>query len=203
MGVRNLEKALIKYKEDRAEWISSGVDSCEITLQIKDSVPNLLNGFEQIYKGDICYPSDFFRGYSQLKNIIPTGSRYSANIDLMIFLLKMEAIETRDMNIVKYDASTSAIYYELDFPFYYSYQPPIIDERVKNQSSIFIFHPFSKNVNPHNGNIEQVWQKIVPDFVIEIQNPKEIKKELDYLGINEKHIFCDYDHVAQYTISKF
>ena len=47
------------------------------------------------------------------------------------------------------------------------------------------------------------WQRIAPDFVIEIQNPKRIEKELDAIGINSKYIYYDYDHVARHIANQF
>ena len=39
--------------------------------------------------------------------------------------------------------------------------------------------------------------------MIEIQNPKSIKMELDAIGINSKHIYYDYDHVAKYIANQY
>ena len=49
--------------------------------------------------------------------------------------------------------------FELEFPFYFTYHPPVIDERVKNQSSIFVFQPFSTNTHYFEGVPAQMWQK--------------------------------------------
>ena len=203
IGVSKLEKAFEKYKTDRQEWINKGMADCEITLQIKDSVPNLLNGFAQIYKDDILYPADFIHQYNSMTKLGVKSALYSANIDVMLFLLKMEKLELRDLNMLRDGKIHTEINYELEFPYYFTYQPPIIDERVKNQSSMFIFQPFSENVNPRNGDIEQVWLRIIPNFIIEIENPDKIKEELDSIGINSKHVYCDYDHIAHYIASKY
>ena len=203
VGVSELEKAFEKYKQDRQEWINAGMNSSEITLQIRDSIPGFLNGFEQVYKGNILYPTNFIRQYTYFTDHVTRNSLYSANVDVMLFLLKMENLEFRNDCMIKCVNAYTPIYYELEFPYFFTYQPPLVDTRVMNQASIFIFQPYSTSINPTNGDIEQVWQKISPDFIVEIENPEEIRHELDCLGINSKHIYCDYDHIAQYIASKY
>ena len=46
-------------------------------------------------------------------------------------------------------------------------------------------------------------QKIKPNIVIQIDNQKEIMKELDMVGINRKYIYGDFDSTAQYINMKF
>ena len=151
---------------------------------------------QKIYKGDLHYPTLFFQNFGKISNTVINGAEYSANIFIMMFLLKMEEIE------YCYErCSRNKLEFELEFPFYFTYRPPIIDERVKNQSSVFVFQPFSTNKMHFEGKPVQVWQKIVPDFTIEIQNPESIRKELDAIGFNLKHIYCDYDSIAKYTVS--
>ncbi len=45
-------------------------------------------------------------------------------------------------------------------------------------------------------------QAIIPDFKVTIRNKQEILEDLDHLGINEKFIFNDYDHIASYIREK-
>lgn len=202
VGVSEFEKALEKYKYDRQEWIAAGKCADDITLQIKDSVPNFLNGLEKAYKDDIFYPSLFIKKYTEMSHLHIEKTRFAANIDVILFLLEMEKIEHINNFWRSHTENYKGYYYEMEFPFYFAYQPPVIDERVKNQSSLFVFQAFSSNISPRNEALEQVWQKILPDFVIEVDNPILIRNELDYLGINSKHIYCDYDHIAQYITSQ-
>lgn len=190
-GISDFKKALLKYKENKIKWNRKRAEDGRnepATLQIYSSYTELMNAMLKIFKGDIFYPKSLVNNlYKNQTN--SHKSMYSANIEIMLCLLKMEQILYLNL--------TDLSDYELEFPFYFSYRPPIIDDRVRNQSSVFIFQPFAvalySNLTPVH-----VWQKIVPDFVIEIQDPEKIKKELDAIGINSKYIYYDYDHVARY-----
>ena len=196
-GVDDFEKALIQYREDKPKWEADERVHEEVTLQIYSSVPNFLRSMQKIYKGDISYPKKFFENYSKVSDTKIMGTDYAANIDVLMFLHKMEEIEYFYNQVF----STDKLDYELELPFYFTYQPPIIDERVKNQSSIFIFQTFNPNVCYYEGKPIRVWQKIMSDFVIEIDNPEKIGEELDAIGFNQKHIYCDYDSIAKYLVS--
>ncbi len=99
-------------------------------------------------------------------------------------------------------------------PIYFSYTPPNIMERVNMQHSIFIYQlSFKKNYSknsasllngePYNFNQKNTkYQKIKPDYEIIVSNKEDILKDLDYLGINEKTIYSDYDHIANYIKGK-
>ncbi len=195
-GVDDFEKILNKYKGYKIKWKDDERIHDEVTLQIYDSVPNFLASMQKIFKGTIDYPKSFFTNYDKVSNISLSGADYVANIHVMMFLLKMEEIEYCYNRHRK-----DTLEFELEFPFYFTYHPPIIDERVKNQSSVFIFQPFSKDAFYRDNIPIQIWQKIVPDFVIEVQEPENIRRELDAIGINLKHIYCDYDSVARYTVN--
>ena len=195
-GVDDFEKALTEYKTDKIRWIADDKIHEEPTLQIYRSVPNFLQSMQKIYKGELAYPNTFFENYKKVSNTRIIGAENRASIFVMLFLLKMEEIEYCYNRM-----ATGNLNFELKFPFYFTYHPPIIDERVKNQSSVFVFQSFSINQHYYEGYPAQVWQKIVPDFTIEIENPTKIKKELDAIGFNLKHIYCDYDSIAKYTVS--
>jgi len=194
-GVDDFEKALIKYKEDKLKWVADDKIDDEVTLQIYDSVPNFLSSMQKIYIGELCYPTNFFANYSKVSSLRLIGADYAYNIHVMMFLLKMEEIEYCYHRI-----NNDKLEYELEFPFYFTYHPPVIDDRVRNQSSVFIFQPFSTNRRYIKRVPIQIWQKITPDFIIKIQNPEAIKKELDAIGFNLKHIYCDYDSIAKYIV---
>ena len=195
-GVDDFEKALAQYKEDKLKYKADDDVRHEVTLQIYSSYSYFINSMHKIFEGDILYPKSFFTNYGEVSNLCLTEADYAANIHVMIILLKMEELEYcyNDMNTFEY---------ELEFPFYFTFHPPIIDDRVRNQSSVFIFQPFSANKVHINNTPAQVWQKITPDFTIEVQRPEKIKKELDAIGFNLKHIYCDYDSVAKYIVKSF
>lgn len=196
-GAKKLEEALKVYKQDKDEWIKDdNYKDEDITLQIKGSMFNFLNGFLDLHKNDLHNPKVFISNYTQASSSRLINFKYSANIFVIMFLLKMEEIQ------YYYDRlCLGKPYYELEFPFYFTYQPPIIDDRVRNQSSIFIFQPYATDRISYKGEQTQVWQKIIPDFTIEIHNPNKIRQELDAIGFNLKHIYCDYDSTAKYIIN--
>ena len=82
---------------------------------------------------------------------------------------------------------------QMEFPFYFTYEPANIARRVSNQSSILIYQLYG---------ICSVKKAILPDFKVRIQNKEEILRDLDHMGINEKFIFNDYDHIASYIRRK-
>ena len=79
-------------------------------------------------------------------------------------------------------------------PFYFTYEPANITNRVSNQSSIFLYQLYG---------INEIRQEIQPDFRLKISNKTEILEELDCLGINEQFVFNDYDHIASYIKKKY
>lgn len=80
-----------------------------------------------------------------------------------------------------------------DLPFYFTYEPANITNRISNQSSIFIYQLYG---------INDLRQTIAPDCVVKVGNKAEILADLDCMGINEKFIFNDYDHIASYIKQK-
>jgi hypothetical protein len=88
-----------------------------------------------------------------------------------------------------------------ELPVLYMYKPPAVVQRISVQHSVFLYQ-FKNSVwrddNP------QVVQKVTPFFTIEVDGKKksDILKDLDYLGINIKTVFGDYDHVAEYIVEK-
>ncbi|CAI3202416.1 hypothetical protein CNEO2_2160001 [Clostridium neonatale] len=47
------------------------------------------------------------------------------------------------------------------------------------------------------------YQEIIPDVIIEIDNYKEILKELEHFGISLAHIYNDFDNIATYIKDKY
>ena len=82
----------------------------------------------------------------------------------------------------------------LRLPFYFSYEPANITNRVSNQSSVFLYPLYG---------INDIRQEILPDLTLQIQNKTELLEELDSIGINESFIFNDYDHIAAHIRKKY
>ena len=278
----DFERMVRQYEEYRAECPSEDPEA--LTEQLRSRAPSLIKSMQKILKGDSNYPSSFLTNYRRVASSRVDGAKYSANIHVLMFLLKLEELECYSRTVI--DPANPV--YELEFPFYFMYRPPVIDDRVRNQYSVFIFQPFVANkvitedaaLNPageepgqdedeggmseaaariaemyrkeseagrfrgdgtardgvagtagNSGSAAagggaagaggsdaagdsraggsrpgrdrtpvQVWQRISPDFTIEIQNPELIRRELDAIGINSKNIYCDYDSIAEYIV---
>lgn len=82
------------------------------------------------------------------------------------------------------------------------YKPVLSFERGRNQQGIFIYQSYlsfdESTYNTHIFPTQRVW----PDNVIVIENKEEILQELDFMGINEKFIYGDYDNIARYIKKK-
>ena len=78
---------------------------------------------------------------------------------------------------------------DYDFPFYLIYDVPFIEERVKNQGSLFVYQLW---------NTSGSFQIIKPEVIIEVSNKQHFQEQLNNIGINDKFIFCDFDHIGKY-----
>lgn len=85
----------------------------------------------------------------------------------------------------------------------FKYAPILTFERGRNQQGLFIYQNYLQSgefiKNPY---IEGI-QRIVPDKVVVINNKEKILDELNFIGINGKFIYGDYDNIAKYITSKF
>ena len=83
------------------------------------------------------------------------------------------------------------------------YTPYLSFERGRNQQGLFIYQAFlSYDETIYDCHILSQ-QRVWPDYVIVVENKEQILKELDLIGINEKFIYGDYDHVANYIKEKY
>jgi hypothetical protein len=94
----------------------------------------------------------------------------------------------------------------IEFPEmpYLIYRTPYKFDRIRNQDGIFLyqlFHTYA-TVNEDVPN-SIVRQKVTPDITIIVKNQKEILEELDFIGINLKSIYGDFDNTASYINNKF
>ncbi|PED35795.1 FRG domain-containing protein [Bacillus cereus] len=85
----------------------------------------------------------------------------------------------------------------------FKYAPILSFERGRNQQGLFIYQNYLQSgefiKNPY---IEGI-QRLVPDKVVVISNKEKILEELNFIGINGKFIYGDYDNIAKYITSKF
>ena len=83
------------------------------------------------------------------------------------------------------------------------YTPFLAFERGINQQGLFVYQAyisFDEEVyDAHILSQQRVW----PEHVIVIENKEKILKELDFLGINDKFIYGDYDSIARYIKQKY
>lgn len=78
------------------------------------------------------------------------------------------------------------------------YKPLLTFERAINQRGVFVYQPyFSFTEEVYNFRV-LMQQRIWPDIVVVIKNKNEILKDLDFIGINDKFIYSDFDHIAKY-----
>ena len=196
-GTEELRAALAQYLNDKERWRREYPKE-PVTLQIYSSFPNFIKGFHHIYQGvDIRHPEHFFENYSSLSEVHGLKPIGSANPILLLFLMKYETLGYYNSDVGELKGE-----HMIEFPLYFTYRPSVIDDRVRNQHSVFIFQPFGK-LFPEDVPGGELWQAIVPDFVIRVDNPKGIKKELDSIGVNLKTVYSDYDSVAKYTVGRF
>lgn len=82
------------------------------------------------------------------------------------------------------------------------YSPILPFERGRNQESLFLYQAFlSFNDGVYNLPV-LAQQRIWPDIIIVVENKNKVLKELDFIGINRKSIFCDFDNIAAYIKEK-
>mgnify|MGYP004544068041 CR=1 FL=1 len=94
---------------------------------------------------------------------------------------------------------------QLEFPSmpYFIYKTPLKFDRINNQNGVFLYQVFVDYGTDYEVVDGLMTQKIKPNIVIQIDNQKEIMKELDMVGINRKYIYGDFDSTAQYINMKF
>ena len=76
-------------------------------------------------------------------------------------------------------------------------------ERGRNQQGLFIYQNYLQSGQFINNPYIEGIQRIVPDKVVVINNKEKILDELNFIGINGKFIYGDYDNIAKYITSKF
>ncbi|WP_349674376.1 FRG domain-containing protein [Lacrimispora sp.] len=85
------------------------------------------------------------------------------------------------------------------------YKTPYKFDRIRNQEGLFIYQLFLAYsiVDDGEGPTNLLRQNISPDVTIKVENQKEILSELDFIGINRKFVYGDYDNIAYYINNKY
>lgn len=84
----------------------------------------------------------------------------------------------------------------------FKYAPILSFDRGRNQQGLFIYQTYLNYIS-ETINIPMLpRQRILSDKIIVIKNKAKILEELDFMGINEKFIYGDYDHIASYIRNK-
>lgn len=123
--------------------------------------------------------------------------RYEIQIDLVDKFIHLNDIE---IAFDKYFEFMNK-YENMSFPRmpYIILKPDNVFDRIRNQNGLFIYQLFGSHPHPVEHNkINTFVQEVIPNDTIVIENKEEILKELDYMGINSKYIFTDYENVAKY-----
>lgn len=92
---------------------------------------------------------------------------------------------------------------KLDFLPDFKYAPILAFERGRSQQGLFYYQLYSIYDNFIYGTNRFLQQRIWPDEVIVIENKEAILKELDFIGINNKTVYGDFDNIAQYIKNKY
>lgn len=83
------------------------------------------------------------------------------------------------------------------------YKTPYKFDRIRNQEGLFIYQLFfAYSIDDGDQPSKLLRQNISPDVIIKVENQKEILKELDFIGINRKFVYGDYDNIAYYINNK-
>lgn len=83
------------------------------------------------------------------------------------------------------------------------YSPFITFERGRNQQGLFVYQAHLSYDEDIYGTHIISQQRVWPEFVIVVENKETILQELDFIGINEKFIFGDFDSIAKYIKNKY
>lgn len=132
------------------------------------------------------------------KELIKRISCQPDNLELNV-LEYVLALQEFLSNVVK---CTEPIYWVNCIPNFI-YRPILEFERGRNQQGLFIYQAYLSFIE----SVYQVpivaQQRIWPDSIIVVENKEKILKELDFMGINDKYIYGDYDSIAHYIRNKY
>lgn len=73
----------------------------------------------------------------------------------------------------------------------------------RNQQGLFIYQTYLSFVESVYDAEIVAKQRVWPNEIIVIENKEQILKELDFIGINKKFVYGDYDSIASYIKNKY
>ena len=83
------------------------------------------------------------------------------------------------------------------------YKPFLSFDRGRNQQGLFIYQAYlSYTDDIYNADI-LARQRVWPEFAIVIKNKSQNLKQLDFIGINDKFVYGDYDNIAKYIKNNY
>ena len=85
----------------------------------------------------------------------------------------------------------------------FKYAPILTFERGRNQQGLFIYQNYLQNSEFIKTPYVEGIQRIVPDKIVVINNKEKILEELNFMGINGKYIYGDYDNIAKYITRRY
>ncbi|HDR3909085.1 MULTISPECIES: FRG domain-containing protein [Bacillus cereus group] len=85
----------------------------------------------------------------------------------------------------------------------FKYAPILTFERGRNQQGLFIYQNYLQDSEFTKKPYVEGIQRIVPDKIVVINNKEKILEELDFMGINGKYIYGDYDNIAKYIARRY
>ena len=172
------EENLFIYKEKLKENIDESIKS--LYLYILNEIDD-----ETLTYGDMYYMEDYELEACNDNYIIGSKIYLVLLINLIRMFLNFE----------------EKLYLKLDV--YFTYQPPNIFDRISNQDGLYIYQPYIYTEEMDYRYHYLSYQEIIPDVIIEIDNYKEILKELEHFGISLAHIYNDFDNIATYIKDKY
>lgn len=95
--------------------------------------------------------------------------------------------------------------FEIKFPNIplFTYKTPYKFDRIRSQDGVFVYqlyYVFGKEYENVADSI--IRQDVIPKYTIVVKNKEKILSELDFIGINLKTIYGDFDNIAKYINSK-
>jgi len=85
----------------------------------------------------------------------------------------------------------------------FKYAPILSFDRGRNQQGLFIYQTYLSFVESVYDAEIVAKQRVWPNEIIVIENKEQILKELDFIGINKKFVYGDYDSIASYIKNKY
>lgn len=83
------------------------------------------------------------------------------------------------------------------------YTPYLTFERGLHQDGLFVYQSYLLFIESVYNFQVLFQQKLTMDYVIIVNNKASILNDLDTIGINDKFIYGDYDHIAKYLCNKY